>query len=96
MKAITLIAGIHRAFHVKIPLAKIFKISTIEKLSQYIKGAAKEKYDSIEAVDKKEFYELSSSQKRLFILQQMESRGTAYNIPALMRLVGEVDKKEPS
>jgi len=37
-------------------------------------------YSSIEPVEEKEYYPLSSAQKRIYILQQMEPANTQYNI----------------
>jgi hypothetical protein len=47
---------------------------------------------SIEAVEKKEYYALSSAQKRLYFLQQMELESTAYNIPKVIPLHMKMDK----
>ncbi|MCP4218660.1 MAG: hypothetical protein GY765_28760, partial [bacterium] len=43
---------------------------------------------SIKPVEKKEYYTLSSAQKRLYVLQQMELESTAYNIPSATSLEG--------
>ncbi|HLP62423.1 MAG TPA: amino acid adenylation domain-containing protein, partial [Candidatus Deferrimicrobium sp.] len=96
LKATILTAKIHKALHVNIPLTKIFKTPTIRSLANYIKTAIKDKYLSIEPVEKKEYYPLSSAQKRLYILYQMEREGIEYNIPSISVLDGEIhiDKLE--
>ena len=38
-------------------------------------------------------YAASSAQKRLFLINQIESANTAYNIPMVMEIEGEVDQK---
>ncbi|MCP4214778.1 MAG: non-ribosomal peptide synthetase, partial [bacterium] len=50
----------------------------------------------MEAVEKKEYYPLSSAQKRLYILQQMEINSTVYNMPQAIPLpeAPDVDKLE--
>jgi len=80
LKATLLTARIHKEFNVKIPLAEIFKKPTIRELSTYIKETAAQKHLAIEKVEEKEYYELSSAQKRLYFLQQMNPGGTAYNV----------------
>jgi amino acid adenylation domain-containing protein len=42
------------------------------------------KYESIGIVETKEYYKLSSPQKRLYILQQMNLHSTAYNMPEVI------------
>jgi fengycin family lipopeptide synthetase D len=80
---------------VRVPLAEIFKTPDIRSLSKYISALKKDVYTSIEPVEKKEYYVLSSAQERLYILQQMDPQSTAYNIPQLvpLDLTGEINKK---
>ena len=81
LNATILASKIHRAFNVKISLADIFKAPELVKLSGYIKGLAEDKYESLPPVEKREYYALSSAQKRLYILQQMYRQSTFYNMP---------------
>ncbi len=94
LKAITLVSKIHKAFDVKIPLADIFKLSTIRGLAEYIDKATEDKYFSIEVAEKKDYYQLSSAQKRIYVLQQMEVENTSYNMPSMVELEGELDKEK--
>jgi acyl carrier protein len=93
LKAVIMSSKAHKALDVKIPLAEVFKTPTIRGLSQYIKKAEKDKYLAIEPVEKKEYYTLSSAQKRLYILQQMELKSTAYNMPQIIPLPEDPDIK---
>ncbi|MCX6582597.1 MAG: amino acid adenylation domain-containing protein [Candidatus Aminicenantes bacterium] len=92
LKAIILAAKIHKVFEVKIPLSEIFKHPRIRELAGYLKDAAPWKYEQVELAEKKEYYALSSAQRRLYFLQQMDKDGTAYNLPSIMVLEGMVDK----
>ena len=80
LKATILMSKIHKAFDVKIALAEIFKTPMIIDLGQTIKNSKTDKYASILPAPKKDYYLLSSAQKRLYILQQMDLSSTAYNI----------------
>jgi amino acid adenylation domain-containing protein len=80
LTAMLAISRIHKDFNVRVPLDQLFKTPTIRQLSRYIKEAGKDKFSSIDPIEKKEFYELSSAQKRLFILQELDLNSTAYNI----------------
>ncbi|UCH93630.1 MAG: amino acid adenylation domain-containing protein, partial [Candidatus Aminicenantes bacterium] len=93
LKAIMIIAKIHKTFDVKISLADIFNIQTIRGVSRLIEKKPGDKFISIEPAEKKEYYKLSSAQKRLYILQQMELDGTAYNISQIMEIQGELEKE---
>ncbi|UCH95419.1 MAG: amino acid adenylation domain-containing protein, partial [Candidatus Aminicenantes bacterium] len=92
LKATALVSKIHKEFDVIIPLAKLFETPTIRRLSQYIKEEVEEQYISIQTVEKQEYYSLSSGQKRLYFLQQMDETATAYNMPTAWRLEGKIDK----
>ncbi|NIM15222.1 MAG: hypothetical protein GTO45_24935, partial [Candidatus Aminicenantes bacterium] len=50
----------------------------------------KEKWSAIEPVEKKDYYPLSSSQKRLYFLQELEPGNIAYNMPHILRLVEDI------
>ncbi|HLP62280.1 MAG TPA: amino acid adenylation domain-containing protein, partial [Candidatus Deferrimicrobium sp.] len=94
LKATLLAAKIHKVFNVKISLLEIFKNPTISGLSNYIGNTAVEKYTGIAPVEQKEYYILSSAERRLHFLQQMDKDGTAYNIPVAWILEGVLDRKK--
>jgi tyrocidine synthetase-3 len=93
LKAAVLRTRIHKAFNVKIPMSEIFQRPTIKEMDDYIQGAATDNYTPLQWVEKRDFYALSSAQKRLYILQQMEMANIAYNLPAIMKLEGELRTK---
>jgi len=93
LKAAILTSRVYKELNVKIPLVEIFKTSTVSGLSEYIKSSRQDKYASIDPVEEKEFYELSSAQKRLYISQQMEPGSIAYNLPAVIWLEGELERE---
>ncbi|HLP46625.1 MAG TPA: amino acid adenylation domain-containing protein, partial [Candidatus Kapabacteria bacterium] len=94
LKAMILLAQIYKEFALKISLTQFFQMPVVCELSQYIVKkhiSAKNNYAMIEPVEKKEFYVLSSAQRRLFALQQVVSLGTVYNIPQVIPLNIPVD-----
>ncbi|MCP4147301.1 MAG: AMP-binding protein, partial [bacterium] len=91
LRATEMAAKIHREFNVKLPLAEIFQNSSIRTLANTIREFTKDKYSTIEPAEKKEYYILSSAQKRLFILQQMEFESTSYNMPLTVPLAKGTD-----
>ncbi|MCU0288756.1 MAG: amino acid adenylation domain-containing protein, partial [Acidobacteria bacterium] len=92
LKATVMVSKIHKEFNVHLPLAEIFKNPTIRGLSHYIKKSVKEKYESIKLTEKKEYCLLSSAQKRLFMLNQMDQQSVGYNMPSFSVLEGKLDK----
>ncbi|MCP4150945.1 MAG: amino acid adenylation domain-containing protein, partial [bacterium] len=94
IKATILASKIHKEFDSQMPLAEIFKTPTIRGIARYIKESVKEKHASIEPVEKKEYYAVSSPQKRLYILQQMEIGNTGYNMPGTIRPEEKTDKEK--
>ncbi|MGD2091981.1 MAG: amino acid adenylation domain-containing protein, partial [Candidatus Aminicenantes bacterium] len=94
LKVILLVAKIHKAFEVKIPLGEVFKRPSIRQLAEYIKAAKKRKYAGIEPVEKKEYYALSSAQKPMYFLQQMDVESTAYNMPCFLLLGKDMEKEK--
>ncbi|MCP5052514.1 MAG: amino acid adenylation domain-containing protein, partial [bacterium] len=81
LRATIMVSRIHKILNVKVPLTEVFRTPTIRGLSQYIHSAAQERYATIEPVEKREYYGLSSTQKRLYIIQQMDLGNIAYNMP---------------
>lgn len=84
LKATLMAARIHKRFNVKISLMEIFNNTTISKLAEHIDLQGTDTYAAIDPVEKKEYYPLSSAQKRMYILQQMEEESIVYNIPFII------------
>ncbi|MCP4156300.1 MAG: SDR family oxidoreductase, partial [bacterium] len=93
LKAITVISYIHQQMSVRIPLPVFFDKPTVDKLCKYVSNAGKAEYESIISIEKKEYYPLSSAQKRIYFLQQMEPGGTGYNMPIVYPLEQILPKK---
>ena len=90
LKATILISKLHEAFHVKLPLAEIFRTPSIRELAGYIQALTGEQFVSIQPIEEKEYYDLSSAQKRLYILQEFKPDSIAYNIPRAYILEGNL------
>ncbi len=93
LKATLMTAKIYKQLNINILLAEVFKTPTIRGLARHIKEVAPGKYEAVKPVEKKEYYELSSAQKRLYILQQMDLDSTAYNMPQSIPLAEEPDRE---
>ncbi|MCP4153629.1 MAG: amino acid adenylation domain-containing protein, partial [bacterium] len=94
LKAMEMAAGLHKAFNVKVPLQKLFRLSTIRRLAGFIKTAAEDTFRAIMTVEKKEYYPVSSAQKRLYFLHLLEPGSTAYNMPRQLPLPADIKKEK--
>jgi tyrocidine synthetase-3 len=89
--ATVLVSKISKEFNVKVLMVTIFEKVTIRELAQCIKAARRESFTSIEPVEKKEYYPLSSTQKSLYFLQQMKENNTAYHMYSILPLEKNID-----
>ncbi|MGD2085229.1 MAG: condensation domain-containing protein [Candidatus Aminicenantes bacterium] len=91
LKAILTISRIRKHLDLQVSLVAFFDRPTIEALSQHLSTAQKDRYISIPAAEKKEYYPLSSTQKRFYIIQQMNHRDKLLNMPELVRMEGNLN-----
>jgi amino acid adenylation domain-containing protein len=91
LKATILISKIHKHLDARVPLAEIFKTQTAGGLARYIVDVAPDLFKPIEATEKRDYYELSNNQRRLYAIQMMEPASTAYNMPVVIPLAGTID-----
>ncbi len=94
LRATLMMSRIHKVFDVKIKLTDIFRIPTVRDLSGFIRDAAEEEFVSMGSVGERDYYEVSSAQKRLFVLQQMEPQSTAYNMTSAVILDGRLSRQK--
>jgi tyrocidine synthetase-3 len=91
LKATILISRIYKELNIKVSLEQLFKTPTVRDLAAFtgkipvLPPGVKEK---IEPAEKKDWYPLSSAQKRLYTLQQRDDTGTAYNMVTVLMLEG--------
>ncbi|MCU0287263.1 MAG: condensation domain-containing protein, partial [Acidobacteria bacterium] len=88
LNATLFIGKLHQEMNVKLPVGEVFRKPKIRELAQSIKASAKNVFSAIEPTEKKEYYPMSSAQKRLYTLRQMEAESTAYNMPVILILAG--------
>ncbi|MCP5050057.1 MAG: amino acid adenylation domain-containing protein, partial [bacterium] len=91
LKATLLTAAVHKAFHVKVTLADLFREPTIRALAQFIRQSGKTRFVDLEKIEEREFYPLSFNQKRLWFLHRLEPSGSFFNMPGRIPLEGPVE-----
>lgn len=93
LKAARLTNEIEAAFNVRIPLKTIFEKPTVSLLAEILTESTKESAVEIPQADTKEYYKMSSTQKRVYFVCDMDDSKIAYNMPMGIRLKGDVDCK---
>jgi amino acid adenylation domain-containing protein len=93
ISAAILLSRIHKEFSVKLSLVELFKRPAVKGLAHIIKGMQREKYMHIKPAAEKEYYNLSSAQKRVYFFQQMEPASSSYNLTAVVILEGELERE---
>ncbi|MGE5339957.1 MAG: amino acid adenylation domain-containing protein, partial [Candidatus Omnitrophota bacterium] len=91
LKATLMLSRIQRELNIKISFEDVFVHPTLRELAHCIERSAKDYLTPIAPVEEKEYYPLSSAQKRLYIIHQLDPQSTHYNIPSVIALEGTLD-----
>ncbi|WP_123064862.1 non-ribosomal peptide synthetase [Paenibacillus amylolyticus] len=94
LSAMMMAFRIHRGFHVQIPLREIFDRQTISGIADYIRTAEQETYTPIPRVKERTYYPTTASQRRLYILSEIQGDSISYNMPMIYRLEGPLDTEK--
>jgi amino acid adenylation domain-containing protein len=92
LKATVLMSKIHKVFNVKLTLGEIFKNPSIRGLGEFITRNTEDKFVPIAAAEEKEYFILSSAQKRLYISYQLDRDSIGYNMMAFIQLGGVLEE----
>ena len=94
LKLVTLAGRIHQEFGVDIPFADIYAHPTIRQLSGLIVEKLIHSTPELPIVEvgEREYYPLSPAQNRMFVLNNMDGIGSAYHIPMVFIIEGELNR----
>ncbi|WP_272040588.1 non-ribosomal peptide synthetase, partial [Paenibacillus sp. JJ-100] len=92
LRATTLVSKVHQELGVELPLRDVFRYSTLEDMARAISRIEVQSFSSIPLADSRAYYPLSSAQKRLYILSQLEGANQSYNMPGVLLLEGSIDR----
>ncbi|WP_317208135.1 non-ribosomal peptide synthetase [Tenacibaculum ovolyticum] len=93
LRALKLIGKIEQLFHKKITLKEFFSNPTIKEIAKKIDKTKEVFYNNINPVKEKEYYPLSHSQRRLWMLHEFSEVKAAYNVPRAYFLKGNFSNK---
>ncbi|MCK5058461.1 MAG: polyketide synthase dehydratase domain-containing protein, partial [Candidatus Aminicenantes bacterium] len=92
LKGLTVISEIQKTFNVELSITDFFTTPTVRGLAEWAAGGKESIYASIAPVEEREYYPLSSAQKRLYFLQQLQPESVFYNIPNILIVEGSIDE----
>jgi tyrocidine synthetase-3 len=91
LKAIQIVSKLYKELNVQLTIAEIFAASTLTNQAKLIADKQKDVYQSIPQAEQQETYPLSSAQRRIWVLSQLENQSVAYNISSTYKLTGILD-----
>ncbi|MBD3919135.1 amino acid adenylation domain-containing protein [Paenibacillus sp. PR3] len=93
LQAVSLASRIHQQFNVQLTLRELFTAPTIRQMARTIEPREQSVFTDIIPVPDRPDYPVTSAQKRLLVLQQLDERNNSYNQTCLFEVEGELDKK---
>ena len=91
LKLLGLVSNIHKRMNIEVPLKELFKRPTIRGLAEFVKESEKNIFLPIEPAEDREYYPVSSAQKRMYILNNFVNSGINYNLPAFVWIEGNFE-----
>ncbi|HEU4712855.1 MAG TPA: amino acid adenylation domain-containing protein [Pyrinomonadaceae bacterium] len=92
--ATQIISQVRQAFQIELPLRSLFEGPTIAQLARHVEQALQAGSESAPPIGRRNTNDnlpLSFAQQRLWFLDQLEPNSPAYNVPAAIRLEGQLD-----
>lgn len=93
LKLTSIVNKVERQMGVRVPLKDLFTYPSIDELAKYLSQSSNETYERIPLADKTMYYPLTSSQLRMFVLNEMEPNSISYNLPMAFKIIGKLDRK---
>ena len=93
LAAIRLTTEIYNSLKINISIRNIFQSNTIRNLSKFIdKSTYDSNFDIIKKCEEKEFYKISSAQKRIYFASKIAGNNSIlYNVPGGVIIDGNID-----
>jgi mycobactin peptide synthetase MbtE len=91
LTATRVVSKIYKELGREISLKDFFDHSTVRSLAEFLKQKEEIEYKQIEALEEREYYELSNAQKRLWVLDQMHG-SIPYHMPGACYINTELDR----
>ncbi|WP_143569903.1 condensation domain-containing protein, partial [Tenacibaculum agarivorans] len=94
LKATVMVNLILRDLNTEVPLREVFHYNTIRSLSDFISRQSKQMYLGIEVGESLAYYPLSSVQRRLHFIYNLDKTSLVYNMPQTIGISSSITKDE--
>lgn len=94
LKVIRLLNKIEKEIRIHLSVKEIFNHSVIRKLAKEISNKKEVEVGPIPQTVKKNYYPMSSAQKRIYMVYKMDEESLAYNMPKVIKVEGVLDSKK--
>ncbi|MNZ22727.1 Plipastatin synthase subunit C [compost metagenome] len=91
LKATRVVNLIESTVGVRLPLKTLFERTTVVELSEFLHQEEEHTYEAIPQAEKQSYYPMSSAQRRMYVIHELEDLGTVYNMPGVTKIEGELD-----
>lgn len=94
--ATQLVSRIRTELRIEVPLRRVFEYPTLADFAQAVESERRIEDSArtepeLQSVDRSSGTFVSFAQRRLWLLSQLEPRSSAYNVPLVIRIAGQVD-----
>ncbi len=89
LKATRIIARIAKDLNAEIGMTDVFSNTTVRAMSKLVEERTKDDFTHIKSLEKQEYYDLSHAQRRLWVIDQIQEGGVAYNMPLSFQIKGQ-------
>jgi bacitracin synthase 3 len=90
LRATRLINRLEEETGVRIPLKEVFMYPTVSELAKRVNLKEANKYTPIPLANEQEYYDMSSTQKRIYLINQIELNSLVYNLQIAFWLNGMI------
>ena len=90
LMALSILSKIHEQLKVRLSIKSFYEAPTIKGLVGAIDLSVKERYLRVKAAEKKEFYPLSSIQKRIYYAASIDKNSVNYNLTSLYHITDDL------
>ncbi|QIS20129.1 amino acid adenylation domain-containing protein [Nocardia terpenica] len=90
--AARLVSRVREVFDVEVPVRVVFRARTVARIAAALDAAGTARTRLRRRADRPAVVPMSSAQQRLWLVSRVDGASSAYNIPVLLRLDGELDR----
>ena len=92
LRAMTLVNKIKGELGIEISIRDVFERKDIVSLAQLLTSSGRTLYTGLKKAEKKEYYNLSIAQMRLYYFYELDKQSLTFNMPDVVRITGDLDR----